>query len=245
MNVKDHKIAFFSMPGRKKDNQDSILVKELGDGSILLAVADGMGGSKGGEVASKIAVNTVSSFFENSHVITTAFQSVKMHIEAASLKDPDIGKMGTTLTVAIVRKNTVEIGHVGDCRIYQLRGNGIVSLTKDQTEVQKLIDDKIITKRVAQNYHRKNILLSVMAANVNFDLQYLTVDIKEHDRLLLLSDGAYSLASKREIRDLSLSHNEIDTFLVGVKGLIESRKIRDDYSAIAYEYLDTAFHISS
>ncbi len=118
---------------------------------------------------------------------------------------PEYSEMGTTLTVAVIQGNKVTLGHVGDTRLYHLRNKGIIARTKDQTEVQKLLDDGILNKQRAKNYHRRNVLLSVLTPDRDYELQSTSFNLDTHDRLLLLTDGAYSLASKLELRDLSLS----------------------------------------
>lgn len=119
--------------------------------------------------------------------------------------------------------------------MYQLRNSGIITITKDQTELQKLLDEGILSKQRALKYHRRNILLSVISANSDYHLQTENFEIKEGDRLLSMTDGAYSLISKTEIRDISISNHEITTFLEGIKQTIKTKEIKDDYSVVAFQ----------
>lgn len=225
----------FSTAGRSKPNEDSTLIKELGSDAVLLAVADGMGGKPGGALASKTAVGVISHLFEKNidASIESAFEEVKNAI--ASSSQGEYKDMATTLSLMLIRDNNASVGHVGDCRIYHLRGNGLVSRTKDQSEVQRLLDDGILNKKMAQNYHRKNILLSVMNAADQYELQLNTFEVERGDRVILLTDGAHSLIQKTEMRDLSLSNRSLTEFLHAIKARIETRKIRDDYSVVACE----------
>ena len=226
----------FTEAGRGKPNQDSILVKRIDDSVTVIAIADGMGGKSGGDVASCIAVTTISNEVDASNFsISSIFQKVKEKIEERAIECPDYSEMGTTLTVAVIQGNKVTLGHVGDTRLYHLRNKGIIARTKDQTEVQKLLDDGILNKQRAKNYHRRNVLLSVLTPNRDYELQSTSFNLDTHDRLLLLTDGAYSLASKLELRDLSLVNEDLDTYLDKIKELIESKEIRDDYSVIALQ----------
>ncbi|HIF9255925.1 TPA: PP2C family protein-serine/threonine phosphatase [Photobacterium damselae] len=226
----------FSEAGRGKPNQDSILIKNLGDEAIVLAIADGMGGKNGGDVASNIAVSIISKEVDASNLsIPSIFQKVKFELESRAAEFPELSHMGTTLTLAIIVGDKVKVGHVGDTRLYHLRQNGIIARTKDQTEVQKLLDDGILSKQRAINYHRRNILLSVLTPNRSYDLQVLDFNLTISDRLLLSTDGAYSLASKLELRDLSVKNNDLNSYVEQVKMLIESKKIRDDYSVVAFQ----------
>ncbi|MFJ7109442.1 PP2C family protein-serine/threonine phosphatase [Pseudomonas sp. NPDC098740] len=225
----------FSTAGRSKPNEDSTLIKEIGVNSILLAVADGMGGKPGGAIASKTAVEAIATLFERNVAtsIETAFEKVKTELINNSINT--YKDMATTLSMLLITQTHALVGHVGDCRIYHLRGNGIISRTKDQSEVQRLIDDGILSKQRAKNYHRKNILLSVMNASDKYDLQQNNFELERGDRLILMTDGAHSLIQKSEIRDLSVSNNSLPIFLSEIKSKIETRKIRDDYSVIACE----------
>jgi protein phosphatase len=232
------KTSSFSCAGRKGKNQDSILIEPLNDGRFLIAIADGMGGHIGGDIASELALNTVKRELV-SHPGTNfsvVFDRVQQAFIQKTKQEPELSKMGTTLTVCIIDKNKAHIAHVGDTRLYHLRNSGILSRTKDQTEVQKLLDDKVLSKARAKKYHRKNILLSVMSAYREYEIQESSFELHNSDRLILFTDGAYSLVSKREVRDLSLENNDIKYFLNSIQSLIESREIKDDYTAVVLEF---------
>jgi len=160
---------------------------------------------------------------------------VKNTMIDTSSRNTDYSEMATTLTVCSILNNQTTIGHVGDCRIYHLRNNGIITRTKEQTELQKLIDDKIITQERAQRYHRKNVLLSVMSPRLEYDLFKNTFEVEPEDRILLLTDGAWSLLTKIEIRDLSVSSNSSQELAERLEHLLETKNIRDDYSVIVIE----------
>lgn len=227
----------FSCAGRKGANQDSFLIEQLNNERFLLAIADGMGGEDGGQIASHLAINSLKNdFISNPFInLNTAFENVqKTFIEKVAL-EPQLKKMGTTLTACLINKNTVSLAHVGDTRIYHLRGNGIISRTKDQSELQQLLDEKIITKARAKNYPRKNILLSVMSAYREFKLQALSFEVMNGDRLLFLTDGAYSLISKRDIRDYSITNKQISGLVGKIRSHIESKEIKDDYTVVGCE----------
>lgn len=236
-NIIDAK--FFSKAGRKKENQDSVLVMDMKNGGAFLAVADGMGGKPGGKVASKTALAAISDYIGSLSTevsIDQLFRMAKSAIVEQSSITPENREMGTTLSVVYVKDEMAIFGHVGDCRIYHLRGNGLISRTKDQTEVQRLIDDGILTKDRAKDYHRKNVLLSVLSSLADYDLQVGRFSLEPGDRIVIMSDGAYSLLSKSEIRDISKSSASTAEFIDAMEREIESRKIRDDYTAIIYQY---------
>lgn len=231
-------VASFCIQGKNKLNQDAVLHLKSDD-VYLFAIADGMGGELGGSLASSLSLNTVEELFlENKNIsIKEIFEKVSNQLKSLSELVPKYKKMATTLTICIVKNNIGYVGHVGDCRIYHLRDDGIMRRTKDQTEVQKLLDDKILTKSLAKNYHRKNVLLSVMSNAIEYQLQESTFELINKDRLLLLSDGVYNVIdNKIIIRDISLSNNNIKDFSVSLQKEIESRKIKDDYSCISIQF---------
>jgi protein phosphatase len=225
----------FSKAGRKGTNQDSLLVCSSGVYS-LIAIADGMGGKEAGDCASKIAINTVKEQFDTNPDLdlSKVFRIVKDAICEFSVEN-NIKQMGTTLTVCLMNHDKAVVAHAGDTRLYHLRNNGIVSITKDQTEVQKLIDDGVLSKKRAARYHRKNVLLSALTNYSDYSLFQTEFYISAKDRLILLSDGAYDLIAKKEIRDLSVKNSEITDFISDILSLIESRIIKDDYSVVASE----------
>ncbi|MCE9781338.1 PP2C family protein-serine/threonine phosphatase [Shewanella algae] len=226
----------FSEAGRGKPNQDAFLIKSIDDNTLVIAIADGMGGTYGGDIASKLAIDVISEQINTqSGSISSLFSKVKSAIQEKALETPDFERMGTTLTLALIQDNNVTLGHVGDSRLYHLRANGIVSKTKDQTEVQKLLDDGILTKERAKNYHRRNVLLSVLTSSRDYELQMDTFKVEVGDRLVLMTDGAYSLILKKELRDLSLNSSSIDDYLYSIRKMIVSRPIRDDYTVVALE----------
>ncbi|MFK5937987.1 MAG: protein phosphatase 2C domain-containing protein [Sulfurimonas sp.] len=231
-------IASFCMQGKNKLNQDAVLHLKSDD-VYLFAIADGMGGELGGSLASSLSLNTVEELFlKNKDIsIKEIFEKVSNQLKSLSELVPKYEKMATTLTICIVKNNIGYVGHVGDCRIYHLRDEGIMRRTKDQTEVQKLLDDKILTKSLAKNYHRKNVLLSVMSNAIEYQLQESTFELISKDRLLLLSDGVYNVIdNKIIIRDISLSNHNIKDFSVNLQKEIESRKVKDDYSCISIQF---------
>lgn len=231
------KVSNFSSPGKKGSNQDSILIKH-GEELSLLAIADGMGGAYGGAIASKLALMTISEIFDKNQNIDMIklFENVQVKFQEVGSRLPEFNQMATTLSVCIVHKDFVEVGHVGDTRVYHLRKQGIKYRTKDQTEMQQLLDEGILTKVSAKNYHRKHVLYSVMSGSGMYQLYQTKFEIMKNDRIILLTDGVYNVLDDLVIfRDLSISNSDINKFASEIKLLIEQKGIVDDYSAIFAE----------
>jgi len=239
MTVGSFNLDSFSFPGRNKPNQDAVLAKRYGKGYLALCIADGMGGKPGGNFASKIALQTIDAELDNEPEVSIEdiFSQVKKALITESISFPAFGQMATTLSICLIKGDQVNVGHVGDCRIYQLRGNGIATRTTDQTEVQRLLDDGILPRHMAKDYHRRNILLSVMNASLDYTLQENSFTVRPGDTIILMSDGAYSLLSKSEIRDMYLGADTISSFKTRVLDLIRNRPIKDDYSAIFCQFM--------
>jgi protein phosphatase len=233
-----HDISYFSLQGKNKLNQDAILHYSYDENNHLIAIADGMGGKKGGNIASNYVLNIIEELYKNNININIKelFQQVSQNLITFTQKLPEFKEMATTLTVCIIKDNFIIYGHVGDCRIYHLRNEGIVSKTKDQTELQELLDKKVINKYNAKLYHRKNILLSVMSSSNLYTLEDGIFEIQKGDRIMLLSDGVYNvIRNKKYIRNLSIESSNVNIFTEKIKSIIETTGILDDYSCITIE----------
>lgn len=229
-------IDSFSKAGKVVDNEDSIGYKAIDNDCIVLAIADGIGGEDGGEIASKIAVNTVINQIEcNNYSLKSIFNNVQFNINEYIKVNRSMAKMGTTLTVALIKGDRVKVGHVGDARIYHLRGNKIAFRTKDQTEVQKLIDLGVLSESRAKRYHRRNVLLSAITSSSDFDLQENEFSLESKDRIILMTDGTYNLVESDEIIEVSNNNQSISDFTKRIESIVESREIKDDYSMIALQ----------
>jgi serine/threonine protein phosphatase PrpC len=145
--------------------------------------------------------------------------------------------MGTTLSLIRLNGSAVEVGHVGDSRIYHLRADGIVDRTVDQTEVEQLIQQGILSKARARHYPRRHVLLSVLSPSKTYKLYRSSFDLTLGDRLILLTDGVSSKLLRKEIRDLSLHHPNAQSLALALENEINLRNPDDDYSAICIDIL--------
>lgn len=239
MNQEFANIASFSLPGKKHANQDAVFAGILANGSYLLVIADGMGGHNGGDVASKLATEVVINTLNDnpSQELDDVFQKVQSRFTVEAEKNKEFSQMGTTLTVCIVNGHNAYIGHVGDSRLYLLRNKGLKTITKDQTEVQRLIDDGVLNQKEAKKYPRRNVLLSVMSPSSEHVLQKSMIPIKPNDRILLVTDGLYNVLSKEEIKNASIGAPSISALCSTLETEAKSRDPKDDYSSVCFEVL--------
>jgi len=168
--------------------------------------------------------------------MSALFESVLESLKAQAATRPELSDMGCTLTILRVAEGEASVGHVGDTRIYQLRGIGILTRTIDQTELQHLLDQGIISKRQAPQYRRKHILLSALSPSSVYQLHTQKFDVLPGDRILLLTDGAYGLVPRQEIRDISLKSRSASDFCEAFLKEIENRNPVDDASCVCIDF---------
>lgn len=198
--------------GKVRDmNQDSFYISSPQDEVQLFIVADGMGGYKGGEVASKLAVETSKNYIINNfnsieHERESILNLIKSAIEYANLvvyekskEIPELENMGTTIDICLVIQNKVYIGHVGDSRVYRKRKEFFRKLTTDHSYVQKLVSDGTITKEEAYNHPKKNMLIKALGCSSFVEPDVMVKGFLKDDILLMCSDGLTNMLRDEEI----------------------------------------------
>lgn len=199
-------IAAVSHVGRvRPTNQDSGYA-----GHNLFIVADGMGGHAGGDVASAIAVQRLAgldqgftSTIEARLMIANAVAETHRDINLTVREHPELSGMGTTLTALAVDDDSVAVSHIGDSRLYLLRGDELSLITTDHTFVQRLVDAGRITEDEAMVHPRRSVLMRVLGdVDAEPELDTLILDTRPGDRWLLCSDGLSGVVSFPEIRKL-------------------------------------------
>lgn len=205
--------------GKARDmNQDYFYVSSLEDDIKLYILADGMGGYKGGEIASNLAVNCTKNYICNNwskiekekfsimNLINSAIEYANMIVYEKSLEIEELHDMGTTLEVVILWNNKVFIGHVGDSRVYRIRKNVIRRLTTDHSYVEKLVKDGSITKDEAYHHPNKNMLLKALGCNNLVKPDVFYKGFLKGDILLMCSDGLTNMLKESEIYSILLNN---------------------------------------
>ncbi|PRZ42787.1 protein phosphatase [Antricoccus suffuscus] len=185
----------------RQNNQDSVYA-----GSRLLAVADGMGGHVGGEVASKIVIAAFEYLDEDVpaadmlEALRDATHSSTQHLREVVDERPELDGMGTTLTAMLFNGQRIALCHVGDSRAYLLRDGTLTQITHDDTFVQALIDEGRITEEEASVHPQRSVILRALnGADVEPDLSMR--EARPGDRYVLCSDGLSSFVSFETIHD--------------------------------------------
>jgi protein phosphatase len=193
----------------RKANEDSFRIDE-GHGVFL--VADGMGGHAAGEVASRIAADTVLDWLravspaspdEVHGAIAEAFLEAQRQIVECCDGDPRTAGMGTTLTVALLQPGgSITFGHLGDSRLYHHREGTLARLTQDHTWVQREVEAGRLLPKAARTHRFSHILTRVLTADDPADPDIVSAAVVPGDALLLCSDGLYNLVSDQGILDI-------------------------------------------
>lgn len=170
----------------------------------LFAIADGVGGALAGEVACKEAADKLIDFYYNSpkvwgRALQEAFQQANLHVYDLSHSNPDYRRMQTTLSAVALMNDQAVVGHVGDTRIYQVRGREIQQLTKDHSEVEELVRMQIITREEARNHPRRNIITRSIGSEPFLQAQFRNIEVELGDIFVLCTDGLWEPVAEQEI----------------------------------------------
>ena len=202
-------------------NEDALFV-DAGHGLVLLA--DGMGGYSAGEVAAGMAVAMIGSGMqeklEKDHphrvvrgclrLVHTLFEAgveqANRAIFEAAQSQPQYSGMGTTLVGALFCDNTVTVVHVGDSRLYRLRGTMFAALTRDHSLLQEQIDTGLITAEAAKHSVHKNLVTRALGVELSVNPEMRDFPTQQGDVYLLCSDGLNDMVSDEEIGKTLLAH---------------------------------------
>ena len=192
-------------------NQDYYHISDSLDEVQLYMLADGMGGYNGGEIASKLAIQSAKSYIENNfkeiekdkdsiiQLVGSSMEYANMVVYEKSKEDKELEGMGTTLEVCLIYNNKAYIGHIGDSRIYRIRKDFIRKLTQDHSYVQKLVKDGTITKEEAEHHPKKNMLMKALGCNAFVEPDVSVKGFLREDILLMTSDGLTNMVKQEDI----------------------------------------------
>jgi len=189
----------------REGNEDSALISQN-----LIAVADGMGGHAGGEVASAIAINSLVellSVLDSTEIDSDSkddlFVNITHQIDAKILQsskdDPELSGMGTTLTALNISENNVGLLHVGDSRCYRYRDKKLEQLSIDHTVMQELIDQGRLSPDEVASHPQRSLLTQALMGDSGITPILINFQIKSGDKFLLCSDGLSNVLSNYEI----------------------------------------------
>ncbi len=230
--------------GGRENNEDAVLVQPLpagggeAGGGYLLAVADGMGGYEGGEVASKLAIDLVKDLFARDQPDDVALalkQAYRRANEAIYSQGASEGKqMGTTLVTAVVRGKYVTIANVGDSRAYLMRARQVTQVTQDHSVVGEQVQQGQLSEEQARKSPQRNMLTHSLGTQEKLDRKMPSIyelALLPEDRLLLCTDGFFDVLNNQDYLQL-MSDNDPEAAAKQLTSLAVERKTTDNVSAV-------------
>ena len=251
MSMKDNIIiSGLTDQGCVRDHNEDNIGSE--DEIGLTVLADGMGGHKGGEVASALAVDTILNTLKNllddiktgqtdektaysleSMAVETAIKNANTVIYQASKNNKQYEGMGTTVVVVLFYDNRLTVAHVGDSRLYRVRNENMEQLTRDHTLLQELVDRGFYSQKEARESLNKNLVTRAVGVSPTVEVDLLEDIAIPKDIYLLCSDGLTDMIDDNLIQNIILNyHNNLDKV---AKELIRQAKDhggKDNVSAI-------------
>ena len=201
-------------------NQDAYYISDSTSEVKLYLLADGMGGYKGGEIASNLAIKCTNSYIENNfketpkdkesliQLVASSMEYANMVVYEKSKENKDLEGMGTTLDICLIYNNKVYIGHIGDSRIYRIRKEFTRKLTQDHSYVQKLVKDGTITQEEAEHHPRKNMLMKALGCNAFIEPDVAVKGFLKDDILIMCTDGLTNMVRPEELYKLAKENIE-------------------------------------
>ena len=207
--------SFTSKGNVRENNEDNYLLKL--EPYPLIVVADGMGGHRAGDVASQIAVDFIKKYkFDLDHDILAEIENlIKMINEKIINKGKKNQKykgMGTTLSLALIYKKKLYIGHIGDSRIYLYRNQKLEKVTTDDSLVNELIESGRLSPGEAFDHPQKHILTQALGTDYDINIEKETVKLKDDDILMFCTDGLTDMIREKRIEEIIAEHtSDINT----------------------------------
>lgn len=234
---------YFTDPGKvRSHNEDSVTIINNDKQEFVLAIADGMGGHKAGEVASTIAIEHIRNSFYKLDTMDTKEEAIEWlrkivkeinaEIFAYAKDNPESKGLGTTLVIAIKTNDYILYGNIGDSSGYVIKNNTIHKVTKDHTYVGMLLNNGRLTEEEALNHPGKNLLTRALGANDPIEIDIFDVDTSVKG-LFLCSDGLTNMLTDEQIEKILNSNLQIEEAVIKLVKKANSRGGTDNIS-IAY-----------
>ncbi len=238
---------------RRKVNEDSFLVAP---DSRLYAVCDGMGGHNAGEVASRIAIETLGDFVERSGVekeitwpwglepdlsfeanrLKTAVRLANSQVFQTADSREELTGMGTTVVAALVSGHVMTVCSAGDSRCYLVREGELQQLTQDDSWVSAALGEGILNSDDVERHPLRNVITKAVGARDSIDLEVLEHTLQPGDLVLLCSDGLHGMVNDQEIRRLLLDPGSLEEVSQRLVDAANEAGGRDNVTAVLLRY---------
>ena len=201
----------------RKMNQDYVFCCEnpIGRLSNLFIVADGMGGHRAGDFASKCCVDSLISMVETSNlqspvsILEQGIQKANASVYQASAENEALQGMGTTIVAATVLGNEMYIANVGDSRLYKIN-NSISQITEDHSLVEEMIRHGDIDRKEARLHPNKNVITRAIGISSMVQIDFFEVSVEAGDIFLMCTDGLSNMIEDEEIFEVVKSYEKVD-----------------------------------
>ncbi len=205
--------------GRKRRmNQDYVFATDQPIGSLpnLFLLADGMGGHKAGDYASRFAVEELKKYISSAPSGTPAVQliqdgiiSVNARLYKLSMDDENLTGMGTTLVTAFLEENNLTVSNIGDSRAYLVHGNTIKQITRDHSYVEEMVKRGFMRRGSKDYLNARNIITRAVGIEPRVAADFFEVELSEGDYLIMCSDGLTNMVDNESIRNIVREHNTV------------------------------------
>jgi len=227
----------------RSHNEDSVTIVKNQAGEHLMMVADGMGGHRAGEIASSMVVTHLGSRFSNLSTIGTKFDAVNWlnenintintNILKYTEENPESTGMGTTIVLALLTKEFLIFGNIGDSSGFVVKNGKLHKITKDHTLVNLLVEAGEINPEEAASHPKKNVLMKALGTETKQVLDIFDVDVNV-DAIMLCSDGLTNMLTKEQVEKVLNEDNlKIEEKLIKIIKKCNARGGNDNIS-IAY-----------
>jgi len=210
LNTPDFIVGFAeSRIGGRSENQDSYGSAETPYGFVV-TVCDGMGGGPGGKTASSIAVKEIILGIKDGNpddttvnIVIKAIRRANLAIIEAGKETPALKGMGSTCTILLISTDSAIIAHVGDSRVYQLRGKNKIFRTFDHSMVFDLVKQKVITEEQARLSAQSNVITRALGIKPDIEVDVVELPYESGDRFLLTTDGIHGAIAESELIEMA------------------------------------------
>lgn len=226
----------------RAENQDAYAVWQMGESTIAV-VCDGMGGTGGGQLASRVAVETYRAALtehvkENmseeqlTQTLSYCVSIVNRAIRAEATSHPGYERMGTTLVSALVRRNSVTVLNVGDSRAYHISSGGIRQISRDHSVVESMVEQGELTPQEARRHPNRNLITRALGPEENVEADQFHEEWQAGDFLLLCSDGLVNTVTDQELLFEVIHGGEPENCLERLMALAKQRGAPDNVTAV-------------
>lgn len=211
---------YLTDPGKVRDhNEDSVIICRNDNNEILMAVADGMGGHKAGEIASSITITHIGKRFRELGSVGNkedAISFIKDVVSEANVliykyteEHPESMGMGTTIVLALITEDYLLFGNIGDSSGFAMKNKKLHKVTTDHTLVNLLVKSGELTEEEAKEHPRKNVLMKALGAQTTVEMDVIEVE-KNIEGILLCSDGLTNMLDVEQINKVLLEDLDIE-----------------------------------